>query len=215
MVVAPKNILMLVGSKPIDDVGRVIAQAGICSFGSDGKPRVGLIYFDSADAERMFTDGRMYSVILHEMGHALGLGTVWGSRGLVSGSFGYTGVRGNEGLAMLGGSGQARVEDTGGQGTMGAHWKESVYIDELMTGWAQPAPQLMPLSKLTIKALEDLGFVVDVGRADSYTLPSLGRRLRKAVAPSDEILGCEVLKLDFSLVETNEKKNPRTRKARG
>ncbi len=51
----------------------------------------------------------------------------------------------------------------------GSHWRESVLRDELMTSIAsEPAP----LSAITIQAMADIGYVVDVTQADSYTLPA-------------------------------------------
>ncbi|MXX54339.1 MAG: hypothetical protein F4106_08740 [Gemmatimonadetes bacterium] len=51
------------------------------------------------------------------------------------------------------------------------HWRESVMGNELMT----PATQLgesAPLSAITIQTLADLGYRVNVGLADSYSLSS-------------------------------------------
>lgn len=44
-----------------------------------------------------------------------------------------------------------------------------------MTGFINPGSN--PLSRMSIQALQDLGYTVNVGAADSYTLPT-GRRLR-------------------------------------
>jgi len=86
----------------------------------------------------------------------------------------YQGLRGNYGHSQVGGTGKAVVEDTGGEGTARGHWKESIYQDELMTGYLSGST---PMSKLTIHALEDLGYTVDATKADAYTVPASGRRL--------------------------------------
>ena len=36
--------------------------------------------FDTADVADLEVDGQLETVILHEMGHVLGIGTVWGLR---------------------------------------------------------------------------------------------------------------------------------------
>jgi hypothetical protein len=65
------------------------------------------------------------------------------------------------------------VENTGGQGTRDSHWRDSVFGAELMTGYAEPAGVRMPISRLTVGALEDLGYGVNYAAADSYTMPRL------------------------------------------
>ncbi len=42
--------------------------------------------FDTADLADMEADGSLYSVILHEMGHVLGIGTIWEDAGLLVGA---------------------------------------------------------------------------------------------------------------------------------
>ena len=42
--------------------------------------------FDSADLASMEASGSLYGVILHEMGHVLGIGTSWAYRGLLTGA---------------------------------------------------------------------------------------------------------------------------------
>ena len=59
------------------------------------------------------------------------------------------------------------LEKNGGSGTAGSHWAESVFGDELMTGYANTS---MPVSKMTIGAIQDLGYTVDYSKADFYTL---------------------------------------------
>jgi Leishmanolysin len=74
----------------------------------------------------------------------------------------------------------ARVEDGGGGGTRGSHWDESVYDDELMTGYVEAEGEHNHLSRITLGALEDLGYVVNgtAATALEYRLPTARRRLR-------------------------------------
>lgn len=169
----------------IDGPGGILGQAGPRAFrtGASGLPYLGAMEFDSADVARMERDGTFAGVILHEMGHVLGIGTLWQSRNLVQGIGStnpvYVGAKAvAEYNTIFGVSGTSvPVENTGGQGTAGAHWRESVLNTELMTGWAERAGVAMPLSRITVGALEDLGYTVNYAAADSYTKPA-------AVAPA-------------------------------
>ena len=51
------------------------------------------------------------------------------------------------------------VENTGGGGTADAHWRESVFTTELMTGYSNPGvPD--PMSTVTVASMADLGYKV-------------------------------------------------------
>jgi hypothetical protein len=116
------------------------------------------------------------------MMHTLGFGSIWGpgERNEVAAPDGvdprYIGTNGQAGYVDVGGldapSG-VPVENTGGSGTRGSHWRESVFHTELMTGWADGA---MQLSRATIGALKDFGYDVDLNKADPFVLPVAGIR---------------------------------------
>jgi hypothetical protein len=92
----------------------------------------------------------------------------------------YTGANGNQGNVEVGRSGRAYIEDLYGDGTKLGHWKEDLpqgYDNELMTGFVESAGTPMPMSRLTVRSLVDLGYTVDVTKADPFTAAS-GRRLR-------------------------------------
>ena len=42
--------------------------------------------FDTADLDEMERKGTLNDVITHEMGHVLGIGTIWARKGLIRGS---------------------------------------------------------------------------------------------------------------------------------
>ena len=71
------------------------------------------------------------------------------------------------------------MEDTGGQGTVDSHWRESVFDNELMTGFIGPGAN--PLSAITLQALADMGYSVNLSAADPYTLDA-ALRLRGSIA---------------------------------
>ena len=61
------------------------------------------------------------------------------------------------------------VENTGEEGTRDSHWRETVFVNELMTGFVGNAGN--PLSALTIASLADMGYTVNLAAAEPYTLP--------------------------------------------
>ncbi len=134
-----------------------------------------------------------YLVALHEIGHALGFGTYpWTahdllkdpSRGIPFGSFidpsPDTHFSGEKAIAAFDAAGgtsytgaKVPVENSSlNAGSRDSHWRQSVMRSELMTpGSSDPAP----LSAITIQAIADLGYTVDVTQADAYTLPSTSK----------------------------------------
>jgi hypothetical protein len=78
----------------------------------------------------------------------------------LSALFGLAGPTGFLGTAVP-------VENTGGEGTAYAHWRESVFGSELMTGWLNAGSN--PLSALTIAQFRDLGYVVNDALGDGYS----------------------------------------------
>lgn len=175
--------------------GGTVAMAGPCIFRRPsntsydlGLPAVGVIHYDTtmqkrqlqnfgADAPRMVRD-----VFMHEMGHVIGVGVTWnvwapdGGRRLTDTSSTdprYLGPGGLAGSAALGFQTGATVplEDKGGSGTKGAHWRLSEYGREILTGYVQTGG--MPLSLLTVRSLVDLGYTVNEAAADPTTAADL------------------------------------------
>jgi len=183
IVGAVDDIVIDLTIAPIDGPGNVLGSAGPdCVNTATELALHGTMTFDSADVAAMLTDGSFTRVVLHEMAHVLGFGTLWdetlfgGVRKIVQGVGGsnprYSGVRGMAEWSLLGGSGNVPVENSGGTGTAGSHWRESVFDDELMTGYLDLASN--PLSRLTIASFADLGYHVDITKAEAYTLPTVG-----------------------------------------
>ncbi len=158
----------------IDGAGQILAQAGPDDFRSGSSlPDHGIMRFDSADVAQMAANGTLTAVIMHEMGHVLGLGTLWQNLGLRNG-YNYTGAHALAEYRALTGNPNATsipLETNGGSGTAGSHWSEAVFNAELMTGYVESAGTFMPISRLTIGALEDLGYSVNYGAADPFSLP--------------------------------------------
>jgi hypothetical protein len=192
------DLLIWVELVPIDGYGGILGQSGPCLIRSTSKlPVVGIMMFDTADLAWLESAGQLDLVILHEMLHVVGFGTIWRDLGVASGLGGYdpffigAGARaaylGFDGGASYGGV-PVPVENSGGAGTRDGHWRESVLGNELMTGWLGYGQQ--PLSRTTIASLGDLGYVVDLSRAESLFGYSA---LRSAIAGDAVDLGKDVL----------------------
>lgn len=176
------DVLILVEIAAIDGPGGVLGSAGPCVLRSGSLlPAMGAMRFDQADVVAMQQSGEFGDVILHEMAHVFGLGTIWQARGLLTGTSGpdprFTGLAARQGYVAVGGPGGTTVpvEAGGGAGTALAHWRESVFRTELMTGFIGGPPN--PLSRVTIGSLQDLGYVVDYGTADPFSLAAALQRL--------------------------------------
>ena len=170
------------GSK-IDGPGGILGQAGPthvrpASAGAAAfLPVKGVMAFDKADLASMEQEGTLGDVITHEMGHVLGIGTIWDSKGLLQGGGTnnptFTGAGASAEFGNLKGAGPTPVpvENTGGPGTADGHWRETVFRNELMSGFISDSGN--PISRVTAASLEDLGYVVNMDAAEPFVLPNL------------------------------------------
>ena len=169
------DMLIYVRVTDIDGVGKVLARAGPCYVRSGGGlPVIGVIELDQADLGR--NPQTVLDVVTHEMGHVLGIGTMWDLRKLVYGAGGgdplFVGETAQTAFRALGmGAAFVPVENTGGSGTRDSHWRETSFGAELMTGWINTGAN--PMSAVTISSLRDMGYAVNLGAAEGYALPSL------------------------------------------
>lgn len=173
----------------IDGVGSILGQAAWSQLrpipaGTPANapntqlPFLGFMRFDSADVSMMMGNGTFQSVVLHEMGHVLGISSsLWSVKRLVTGlgttNPVYTGPKAlaeyNK-LLSIPTATSVPLENTGGGGTAGSHWRESIFDTELMTGYSEQGGIPMPISRVTVGALEDLGYTVDYAKADPFRL---------------------------------------------
>ncbi|KAB1068574.1 leishmanolysin-related zinc metalloendopeptidase [Methylobacterium planeticum] len=176
------DLLILAQGAPIDGPGRVLGQAGPTHLRPAGAgtaaflPAKGTMTFDTADLAQMEANGTLDDVITHEMGHVIGIGTIWTRKNVVKGIgtanpvfLGQNAMRAYAELRASPNPLPVPVENTGGPGTAGGHWRETVFGTELMTGFVNQAGN--PLSLMTIESLLDLGYDIDRSAADHYALP--------------------------------------------
>jgi len=132
------------------------------------------VSFSAADAENM---DWLEPVARHLLGHVLGIGTLWDLRRHLRNPSTREEVRDTYVVSPLA---QEAFDAAGGASYTGPkvpvqqregrnhHWRTEVFGSELMSwGWSVH----MPTSAVTLQALADLGYQVDLSLADPYTLP--------------------------------------------
>ena len=150
----------------IDGPGRVLGSAGpLFIRRSTGLPITGRMTFDTSDVEQLRATGRLDEVITHEMGHVLGIGTLWSYLG-VTGSDAqncpYLGANANAIWQKESEcSGALPTELDGGGGTRCGHFDEACFQNEIMTGYLS-FDQENPFSRLTLASMQDMGYKIDL-----------------------------------------------------
>jgi hypothetical protein len=179
------DLTIFVTIEPIDGPFGVLGQAGPCFIrDTDDLTVIGRMQFDSDDMELLETEGSLPAVILHEMGHVLGFGTLWiNPFGLVQdpsdpdpqpplADTHFTGAQAIAAFNAAGGSSytgaKVPVMNVGGAGTVNSHWRDEVFDPELMTGFLSDG--FNPLSAITVRSLEDMGYTVSVTAVDPFSL---------------------------------------------
>jgi len=142
----------------IDGLYGVLGQAGPTALRtSSSLPATAQMKFDIADVDAMglatFAD-----VVLHEMAHSLGVGSIWDRLGLVSNGL-FTGANAVREYRAMGGTlSGIPVEQDGGSGTAGSHWDEETFGNELMTGYIDAGENYF--TAMSAASFADLGYVI-------------------------------------------------------
>jgi hypothetical protein len=144
----------------IDGVNRVLGTGTSVNDGS-GEPKPilwGILKLDTADIARFQGDRNLYyDVVLHEIGHILGIGNNWrlATTPLVNNNCEYTGAEAVAVYRTLSGcaNGFPLAECTNG------HWSEDCFDAELMTPSRNAGGVL--ISEMTIASLDDMGYTTD------------------------------------------------------
>jgi hypothetical protein len=187
------DVVIYATVRPIDGARNILARAGPCLVRQPTEgylTLVGVMEFDEADMGLMAANGYLQDVITHEMLHVIGVGTLWSARGLLAfagtPSIAFTGGASQQGCIDSGGfvicETGVPVENSGGAGTVGSHWRESTFGNELMTGYVNTGG--MPFSSTTVGSLRDIGYQVNPFAADPYTLPGTSASMSLIPAPA-------------------------------
>ena len=133
------------------------------------------------------SDELLADVMEHEMGHTLGFASwLWRGHNLLhnpslnnpvvpapdthfSGPLAIAAFNASGGVAYTGA--KVPVENNGIPGKADSHWRENVLDDELMTSGFHRLLPHNPLSAITIQAMADIGYRVDITQAESYKGP--------------------------------------------
>jgi hypothetical protein len=184
------GVVIYASVQNIDGKNGVLAQAGPCYVRSstDLRTEIGEVEIDAADIGSLTATGSLPDILTHEMLHVVGVGSFWNQKGLLRNyntpTVEYTGAGGIQGCRETGGvttcASAVPVENTGGPGTANSHWRESVFGSELMTGYANSGA--LPLSIMTVRSIEDLGYTVNPAGADPYHI--FNGNLRQGAASS-------------------------------
>jgi hypothetical protein len=177
------DVTVLINIAPIDGPGSTLGFAGPCYVRTIDTGQwvtsVGILTLDSADLSGM-PESTLFSLIWHEIGHVMGIGTLWrfGNDLLAfpgSPDPRYTGEGGIAGYQHAGGQDPSvPVANTGGSGTRDSHWRESTFDEEIMTGYSEVGGLDQPISLMTVLSLQDLGFQVDSTQADPFSISVAG-----------------------------------------
>ncbi len=169
-----------------------LGWGGPCYWGSR-LPNYGFVLVNDFNLDSLVNHGALTQLMTHELGHVLGLGTLWRPRseqllrpgpehcnntslepGLLRT---YKGPGAVAEYQVLGGEGEPPVDASC------THWHEETFGNEMITpntllGDAASNPD--PVSRMTLGALTDLGYTVDMEQADDYSLPTASAGLQEA-----------------------------------
>ena len=196
------DVLIDVAFPEIDGMGGVLGRAGPILIREEGMEdefltTYGVMEFDLAEFGEggFFNDPQQYNdVIVHEMGHVIGIGTLWTITGNTEGVLSdpptvppglpnpdydprFTGTWATMEYQTLTDAAGYETEDsvpianTGGPGNFNGHWREITFGDELMTPYAGGVELL---SRMTAASLGDIGYSVNPDSAavdQEYALP--------------------------------------------
>lgn len=222
-----RDLLIYAQIKPIDGPGKILGSAGPCLIRNVSRLTIiGVMQFDSDDLAAMAAPvgtgpTRLEQVILHEMSHVVGFGTLWDQKtpSLLVGEGGpdprFSGTRALAECTLAGGTtlcanGVAVENCTGipncGAGTQDSHWREGSgttiagFKTELMTGFISSGI-INPYSNITVQSFADLGYTVNGLASDAYTVPTPTlRALLQLDGSSTNLLQGETVRLPQAMV---------------
>ena len=162
----------------------VLASTTPCAFrdGTSRLPSIASVRLSRDFVLAMSSAGRgtaLENVLVHEFAHAWGFGGALSAIApqlLAPGAdLAFTGARAREAFEVLGGRRWSGVpvpfETAAGLAGHG-HWRHAALAGEVMTATLGSLDVRLPISAITLAALADLGYVVDLAAAESYLVPA-------------------------------------------
>ncbi|HYN82536.1 MAG TPA: leishmanolysin-related zinc metalloendopeptidase [Gemmatimonadaceae bacterium] len=180
------DVLIYASVAPIDGSGKVLASARVCVIRNQSRlATIGVMKFDVEDVNGLISTGRLSNIVLHEMLHVVGFGTIWADSrrpgGVLLSGGGtdnprYTGPLAISACGVAGGTGACgggvAVEGLPfTAGTADSHWRESIFESEVMTGFVEAEGIPMPFSAITVQSLADAGYSINPSAGDQYLVP--------------------------------------------
>lgn len=215
------GLLVLVVAEDLG-TGGTLASSGPCMVRYSSKlPLVAVMKLNkngTINKDTLEADGRLETVVFHELFHTLGFGTIWTGKDAPVQLVG-TGVDSSD-PRFLGAQALAKaiavndapatwtsvpLEGGGLEGTSSSHWRQSTFANdsanyELMTGFVAPAGTPEQLSATTLGSLADLGYAVDYSKAEPFIIPHPSA-LRALVSAGATPVGDDVLRIPVSTAE--------------
>jgi|LakMenEpi03Aug12_release.lakeMendotaPanAssembly.Ray.scaffolds.fasta_scaffold01843_13 hypothetical protein len=147
--------------------------------GPGGLPYLGEMVMNSIYADRP----GIYDTIVHELAHSLGFSpTMWSRLSLTGGTSGdprFLGRQATQAFNEIFGRSDTGVplyeQGSPGDGSYGAHWRDSVFGFEAMVHAGDPSITGAPVSRVTVAQFADIGYRVNYMAADPYSPPASGR----------------------------------------
>ncbi|MBC7842150.1 MAG: hypothetical protein H7099_07550 [Gemmatimonadaceae bacterium] len=155
----------------------IVAQSGPCAIRANGLPLLGTIQVNWRFYPTL-SDRKLDDLLMHEVGHVLGIGSVWRSAsfpGLVQGDTNaldpiFVGPNALAAFARLGGSAQFVGRTVPIEPRVLGHWRQQPFAGEVMAPSLATSPQVT--SAVTVASLRDIGWNVEREAYDDYQLPA-------------------------------------------
>ena len=158
----------------LDDIedGDTLANARPIAFRTDsgGLPYVAEVGISADEVDNANLD----DVLIHEFAHCLGFPNSNAWRNYVVNTTAPTEFLGPKAVSYYNSVFEntatgVPIEQDFGEGTAYSHWTESIFGNEILTGFIGTSN---PISVITVGAYEDMGYTVNYDAADPYTPPT-------------------------------------------
>lgn len=188
------RVLLKLDTLPANVAGR----GGPCVVRSSGLPLLGTISLNLFNYNTL-SDRKLDDLIQHEVGHVLGLGTTWGRgtlAGLISGDSSsldpiFVGPNALLAFPKIGNSARFTGRSVPLELRVLGHWRGDVFRGEVMAPALISAVQ--PTSAVTVAALRDLGWNVELEAYEDFTLPEAVLTINPRVIGSSVSLESDML----------------------